>query len=85
MFHVVMCVTSTILGYDVAHPMLVVLDCEDDVDLTNLFKEKRHLFEARLQDVDWLQTQKFYIIDGAHRHHLAQKFREERVHCVLCL
>ena len=62
-----------------AHPMLVVLDCEDDIDLCNLFTEDRAQFERLIQDVEWLQDRRFYIIDGAHRHHLATQFGEERV------
>jgi len=79
-------------GYDMAHPMLVVLDCEGDVDLKNMYKEKHAEFEQRMQDVAWLQKRKFFIIDGAHRHHLAVKFKLETVRslhflfcpCALC-
>jgi hypothetical protein len=59
--------------------MLVVLDCEDDIDLCNMFTEDRAQFDRLIQDVDWLQDRRFYIIDGAHRHHLATQFGEQKV------
>jgi hypothetical protein len=61
--------------------MLVVLDCENDADLKNMYVENRAAFEAQLLDVHWLQTQHFFIIDGAHRHFLAELYNIPEVQC----
>ena len=68
-----------ITGYDPSHPMLVVLDCENDVDLPNMYRERPLEFEEKMRDTAWLQTQKFFIVDGAHRHELVKRYKHPKV------
>jgi hypothetical protein len=70
---------SCFVGFDIAHPVLLVLDCETNPDLYYEYQEKQEAFNLKLQDVKWLKTQKFFIIDGAHRHYLSKKYGFKQV------
>ena len=63
-----------LVGYDAGHPLLLVLDCEEDVELKNLYLENPAQFEAQMRDTAWLKTQRWFIVDGAHRHELCKRF-----------
>ena len=68
-------------GYDQGHPMLLVLDCETEPDVVNRYHENRDLFESQMRDPAWLKQQRWFIIDGAHRHELCKKNGITTVRC----